>query len=151
MEENDKKTTKTGRYFTKGNHIGKTFSSDYQPKRRRKPSSLRRYIIDYGITDNDVAMVIKNVVFTKNQTELQDIISDDKQPMVVRLVVRAFLQDFKSGNLGNFQVLMARAFGSPKQNIDVDGQLDTSPKKTEEQLMEEIKELSEKAGIKINV
>lgn len=102
----------------------KPFTSERQPaKRGRKPSVLKKYIKDNDINREDVALMIKNVLFSKSYDELVDILQDNKQPMIIRLFIKSYLNDFKKGSLINLQYLLDRAFGNPKQEIEVNGNL----------------------------
>ena len=120
----------------------KMFSSTRQPaKNGRKPSQLKKYIHDNNVSREDVAIMIKNVLFDKSFDELSAMVQDNKTPMVIRLFVKAFLSDFKKGQLINFNYLMDRAYGSPKQDISFDGQIDVvqmTPKQREELINEYI-------------
>ena len=102
----------------------KPFTSERQPaKRGRKPSVLKKYIKDNDINREDVALMIKNVLFSKSYDELVDILQDNKQPMIIRLFIKSYLNDFKKGSLINLQYLLDRAFGNPKQEIEVSGNI----------------------------
>lgn len=102
----------------------KPFSKTNRPKKTgRKPSQLKKYIKDNNICREDVSLMIKNVLFSKSSDELVNMVQDKSEPMIVRLMVRAFLEDFKKGGLVNFSVLLDRAFGSPKQDIKVSGDI----------------------------
>jgi hypothetical protein len=101
---------------------GKQFSSTYQPKNKgRKPSKLKKYIKDNNIGAPDVSCVIKNVLFSYTQDQLKEVLTDTKKPMIVRLFIKAFLTDFKYGNLTNVDKLLNRAFGAPDQNVNMAG------------------------------
>jgi len=98
----------------------KMFSSEYQPKNNgRKPSKLKKYIKDNNVGKEDVALMIKNVLFTYSQQQLEELLKDKEAPMLMRLLVRAFLEDFKKGALSNFTTMMDRAYGSAKQEVEV--------------------------------
>lgn len=102
----------------------KQFTSEYRPTTTgRKPSLLKKYIKETGINREDVAAMIKTVLFQKNYMELKLLVADDYQPMIIRLFVKAFLNDFKQGSLANLQIMLDRAFGSPKQDITVSGNI----------------------------
>ncbi|NCB44235.1 MAG: hypothetical protein EOM59_16700 [Clostridia bacterium] len=103
----------------------KPFSSTRQPKNKngRKPSQLKKYIKDNNMCREDVALIIKNVLFSKSSDELVNMVQDKSEPMIVRLMVRAYLEDFKKGGLVNLSVLLDRAFGSPKQDVEVSGNI----------------------------
>ena len=111
----------------------KPFTSERQPaKRGRKPSVLKKYIKDNDINREDVALMIKNVLFSKSYDELVDILQDPKQPMIIRLFIKSYLNDFKKGSLINLQYLLDRAFGNPKQEIEVSGNINVDQMSYEE-------------------
>lgn len=111
----------------------KPFTSERQPtKRGRKPSVLKKYIKDNDINREDVALMIKNVLFSKSYDELVDILQDNKQPMIIRLFIKSYLNDFKKGSLINLQYLLDRAFGNPKQEIEVSGNISVDQMSYEE-------------------
>ena len=100
------------------------FSSSRQPANNgRKPSQLKKFIKDNNVNREDVALMIKSVLFSKSYDELVDILQDNKQPMIIRLFIKSYLNDFKKGSLINLQYLLDRAFGNPKQEIEVNGNL----------------------------
>ena len=109
------------------------FSSTNQPKNNgRKPSQLKKYIKENNVSREDVGLLIKNVLFNKSSDELLALVQDNKTPMVIRLLIKAFLADFKKGSLYNFNILMDRAYGTPKQDITVEGQIDVMQMTTKE-------------------
>ena len=109
------------------------FSSTNQPKNNgRKPSQLKKYIKENNVSREDVGLLIKNVLFNKTYDELSILVQDNKTPMVVRLLIKSFLSDFKKGSLYNFNILMDRAYGTPKQDITVEGQIDVMQMTTKE-------------------
>jgi hypothetical protein len=111
----------------------KQFTKTNRPKNPgRKPSKLRKYIKETNVSREDVSAMIKNVVFAKSEQDLKKILTDPTQPMVIRLFIKAFLNDFKKGGLVNLEVLMNRAFGSPKQEIDLNGEMTVTAMSHEE-------------------
>jgi len=119
----------------------KLYSKDNQPKNKngRKPSKLKKYIKDNEIGRDDVSLIIKNILFSKSYDELVEMVRSTSEPMIVRLLVKAYLEDFKKGGLVNFSVLMDRAFGSPKQDVKVDNEI-TSVTMTYKEREEKINE-----------
>ena len=102
----------------------KPFTSTRQPKNNgRKPSQLRRFIKENNVSREDVSLMIKNVLFSNSFEKLSEMVQDTKQPMIIRLFIKSFLTDFKKGNLTNLTVMLDRAFGSPKQDITVSGDI----------------------------
>lgn len=68
-------------------------------------------------------MMIKNVLFTKSFDQLTEILQDNSQPMIIRLFIKSFLNDFKRGSLINLNYMLDRAFGTPQQEVSVSGQV----------------------------
>lgn len=109
------------------------FSSSRQPANNgRKPSQLKKFIKDNNVNREDVALMIKSVLFSKSYDELVDILQDNKQPMIIRLFIKSYLNDFKKGSLINLQYLLDRAFGNPKQEIEVSGNISVDQMSYEE-------------------
>ena len=109
------------------------FSSSRQPANNgRKPSQLKKFIKDNNVNREDVALMIKSVLFSKSYDELVDILQDNKQPMIIRLFIKSYLNDFKKGSLINLQYLLDRAFGNPKQEIEVSGNINVDQMSYEE-------------------
>ena len=109
------------------------FSSSRQPANNgRKPSQLKKFIKDNNVNREDVALMIKSVLFSKSYDELVDILQDPKQPMIIRLFIKSYLNDFKKGSLINLQYLLDRAFGNPKQEIEVSGNVSVDQMSYEE-------------------
>lgn len=99
------------------------FSKTYQPiNSGRKPSKLKKYIKDNGLSSSDISAAIK-FVMVLSEERLKVIVSDRKIPMLIRLFVRAFLDDFKKGTLNNIEKLMERTFGKPVQPIENTGSM----------------------------
>lgn len=124
------------------------FSSSRQPANNgRKPSQLKKFIKDNNVNREDVALMIKSVLFSKSYDELVDILQDPKQPMIIRLFIKSYLNDFKKGSLINLQYLLDRAFGNPKQEIEVSGNVSVdqmSYEEREEKIKEYIKDYLKK-------
>jgi hypothetical protein len=125
------------------------FTSEYQPANRgRKPSMLKKFLKETGVSSTDVTLLIKNVLFQHNEQGLKDIILDDKQPMIIRLFVRAFLDDFKHGNLRNIETMLDRAMGKPRQDIEVNSTIVTAVDVTQMTLEEKNKRIEELLAIR---
>jgi hypothetical protein len=121
MDSNGQETGDDG-YVVDQTHPPRQFqftSSFQSPNRGRKPSRLKKFIKDNNVSRDDVNLVIKNVVMNHTKSELDEICRDDDQPMLVRVLVNAFLADFKSGTLYNINSMLDRAYGQADQNINV--------------------------------
>jgi hypothetical protein len=112
----------------------KPYSATHKPPANngRKPSQLKKFIKDNNVNREDVALMIKNVLFSKSYDQLVDILQDNKQPMIIRLFIKSYLNDFKKGSLINLQYLLDRAFGNPKQEIEVSGNISVDQMSYEE-------------------
>lgn len=102
------------------------FSSEHQPlpeNRGRYPSKLNGFIKDNKIDCTDVSKIIKNVIFDHSELELMDMLKDKETPMLVRLFIRAYIEDFKNGTLQNIETLLNRSVGRPKIDMDISASL----------------------------
>lgn len=95
----------------KQENLAPRFSSTNQPKNRgRKKSTLKALTIGEGLTSDDSARIMKWVA-GMNMDEMKQVVMDEKQPVIVRVFVKAVLRDFKNGQLDNIEKIMDRAFG----------------------------------------
>lgn len=127
----------------------KKFTSDYRPKNPgRKPSKLRKYIKDNNIGIEDVRMMMKTVL-AMDENQLKEKLSDPAVPMMIRLFIRAYMQDFKLGRLDNFNSMIDRIFGKADQNINMNGDMAIT-QMTPEERDERIRALLVARGIKLD-
>ncbi|MFW5700784.1 MAG: hypothetical protein ACOCWM_03755 [Cyclobacteriaceae bacterium] len=114
------------------------FTSENQPENRgRKPSKLKKFLKENGMTADDLRLLISNTLLDgQTQSDIEDILKDKNQPMIIRLFVRAFLEDFKKGELKNFDLMMGRVMGKPKEFVHHSGNVAT---KSKEELEKELK------------
>jgi hypothetical protein len=98
------------------------FSGTNQPaKRGRLPSKLKKFCKDNSISNADVDMVFKNLIFGKTIEELHDMVKPGKKeklPVIVVLLISAFIQDMKSGTLKEVNTVLDRILGKASQRID---------------------------------
>lgn len=98
------------------------FSSTNQPpKRGRLPSKLKRFCKDNAISNSDVDKVFKNLIFGSTIEELQNMIKPGKKeelPVIVVLLISAFIQDMKNGTLKEVNTVLDRVLGKPTQPVD---------------------------------
>lgn len=131
----DKNGSKTGDYEV-GNKKppkDKQFSSTNQPANNgRKPSLLKAYIQDNGVSIQDVRLVFKNIIFEKTKEELDELLHDESQPMLVRTITGAYLKDFESGRIDIINSLLDRIFGKADQAIQLSGMVETASLTPEE-------------------
>lgn len=109
------------------------FTKDNQPANKgKKPSKLKAFLKDNQVGLADVSTMIKNILFTKSDDELRALVSDTAQPMIIRLFVRAYFEDFKRGGLDRFDTLMRWAYGDPKQVMEISGNMSITRESAEE-------------------
>lgn len=134
MENGEKSRKGGGRIIPEG----KRFSAENQPPNAgRRPNILTKVIKDNGISRNDVNLVIKNVIMDHTKAEIDAICKDPKEPMLVRVIARAYLQDFKQGKIINLNLLLDRVYGQAEQTVNIN---DFSTM-TYEQKLERVKQL----------
>jgi hypothetical protein len=111
------------------------FSAINQPKKRgRLPSKLKKFVKDNAISKDDMEKVFKNLIFGKTIKELQDMIIPGKKenlPVIVVLLISAFIQDMKSGTLKEVNTVLDRVFGKPSQSVDLKNNMNISPETLE--------------------
>ena len=100
--------------------MGKLFTSEYQPQRRRgkQATSFESIKIVEGITRaqyNDTLARIPNL--TKEQA--QEILADPTTPLWVISRVRAMWKDIDKGRTDSIREIEERLFGKPSQGIDL--------------------------------
>lgn len=125
----------------------KKFSKDYQPGGSGpKPSKLRKYIKEISLGADDVSLIVKNVILVKTEDELKKILTERKEPMIVRLFVKAFLSDFRNSSLANVDKLLDRAIGKAVAVHEVSGPGGSllTVKLTREERQDRIDNLNEK-------
>ena len=104
--------------FSKGNKLGKKFSAENQPENPgRKPSLLKSFIVDNGISVQDVRLVLKNIIMDNTEAELKLMGADKEQPMIVRTVIKAYLHDFKNSSVYNLNSFLDRIYGCATKEI----------------------------------
>jgi hypothetical protein len=121
----------------------KPYTSEFRPKNPgRKPSKLRKYIKDNGITRDDVRLIMKETVFKGlNENDMKAILADTEKPMLIRHFVRAYLNDFKNGSMQNFNTFWTYVFGNEPQDINLYGSLTMSPEERDEKVKELLKKI----------
>ena len=143
LDKNAEKTTYEVGYG-KPPKNGVKFSSDNQPENNgRKPSLLKAYIQDNGVSIQDVRLVFKNIIFEKTKEQLDDLLGDESQPMLIRAIVGAYLKDFESGRIDIINSILDRIYGKADQSVQLSGMIETASL-TPEQRKERIAELEAK-------
>jgi hypothetical protein len=99
------------------------FSSTYQPANRgRKPSKLKKWIKETGVSKEDFIVIFKNIIATHTLEELHAMVEGDnknKLPVIVALCISAFIHDMKTGALTAANSILDRIIGRPAQSIDI--------------------------------
>ena len=54
------------------------------------------------------------------QSELEDVLKNDKAPMMEKIVAAAMLKGLKTGNMDVLESVWNRALGSPKQSVQAE-------------------------------
>ena len=146
-----KDTPKNGKDSGKPYVIGKgkppketQFGKDNQPENAgRKPSLLKAYIQDNGVSIQDVRLVFKNIIFEKTKEELDELMEDESQPMLIRAIVSAYLRDFETGRIDIINSILDRVYGKADQPVNLSGMVETASL-TPEQRKARIAELEKK-------
>jgi hypothetical protein len=99
------------------------FSSTNQPANPgRKPSKLKKWIKENGVSNEDFIAVFKNLIASRTIEELQDMVKGDnknKLPVVVALCVSAFLHDMENGTLTAANTILDRIMGKPQIKTEI--------------------------------
>ena len=123
----------------------KKFTSEYQPEGRgRKPSILKQYIKENKISSADVSLLIKSILFESTEKEMVEMLADKNKPIIIRLFVRAFMEDFRKGRLENIEKLLDRAIGKNKAEIDLRAVGEINVNRDEKKINERLEELLRK-------
>lgn len=121
------------------------FSATHRPKNPgRKPSVLKNFIKVNNVSRTDVDLIFKNVIFGSSLEELQEMVKPGKKeklPVIVALLISAFISDMKKGTLCEVNTVLDRLYGKASQPVEIGEQKSEIPDDPEErrQLAEEIK------------
>ena len=98
------------------------YSSTNQPARKgRLPSKLKKFCKDNVVSNSDVDKVFKNLIFGKTLDELQELIKPGNKgnlPVIIVLLISAFLQDMEDGTLKEVNTVLDRVFGKATQQVE---------------------------------
>ena len=101
------------------------FSKEYQPANRgRKPSKLKKWIKENGVSNEDFIGIFKNIIATHTIEELEKMIDGNnkkKLPVIVALCISAFIHDMKTGTLTAANSILDRIMGKPTQQVIIGG------------------------------
>lgn len=94
------------------------FTKENQPENRgAKPSNMKKFIKDNGLTHQDIKNLTKYVL-PLNEKQITALIEDPKKPIAVRIFARALVKDMAKGKMTNVMALMDRAYGKPKETVE---------------------------------
>ena len=97
------------------------FSSTNQPKKNgRKPSILKKYIKNNGISTEDIQNCYRYILGLSRE-RLQEIIKDPESSALIATVAAAVLKDMKNGKLGNIDNILRKANINPERESDSGG------------------------------
>ena len=121
------------------------FSSSNQPaKRGRLPSKLKKFVKDNSVSKSDVDAIFSNLIFGSTLEELQEMIkpgNKEKLPVIVALLISAFIADIKNGTLHEVNTVLDRIYGKATQQVEVGERRSDIPDDPEERraLAEQLK------------
>lgn len=99
------------------------FTSANQPARRgRLPSKLKKFVKDNSVSKSDVDAIFSNIIFGSTLEELQDMVkpgNKEKLPVIVALLISAFIADIKNGTLHEVNTVLDRIYGKATQQVEV--------------------------------
>ena len=99
------------------------FSSTNQPsKRGRLPSKLKKFVKDNSVSKADVDAIFSNIIFGSTLEELQDMVKPGKKeklPVIVALLISAFIADIKNGTLHEVNTVLDRIYGKATHQVEV--------------------------------
>ena len=99
------------------------FSSTNQPKKRgRLPSKLKKFVKDNSVSKADVDAIFTNLIFGSTLEELQEMTkkgNQEKLPVIVALLISAFIADIKKGTLSEVNTVLDRIYGKATQQVEV--------------------------------
>lgn len=121
------------------------FTSTNQPaKRGRLPSKLKKFVKDNSVSKADVDAIFSNIIFGSTLEELQEMVkpgNKEKLPVIVALLISAFIQDIKNGTLHEVNTVLDRIYGKATQQLEIGEQKSDIPDDPEERkaLAEQLK------------
>ena len=126
-------TEKQKQALNKGRH---KFTSDNQPKNKgRKKSQLKDFVKTCNVSSSDVIKVFQHLIFGSTVEELKELVkpvNQGSQPVIVILLVKAFLEDMKNGTLREVNTVLDRVLGKPVQQLTIENAVSEIPEDPEE-------------------
>ena len=115
---------------------GNKFSSTNQPKNPgRKKSQLKDFVKTCNVSSSDVIKVFQYLIFGSTVEELKELVkpaNQGRQPVIVILLVKAFLEDMKNGTLREVNTVLDRVLGKPVQQLTIENAVSEIPEDPEE-------------------
>lgn len=115
---------------------GNKFSSTNQPKNPgRKKSQLKDFVKTCNISSSDVMKVFQHLIFGSTVEELKELVkpaNQGSQPVIVILLVKAFLEDMKNGTLREVNTVLDRVLGKPVQQLTIENAVSEIPEDPDE-------------------
>lgn len=115
---------------------GNKFSSTNQPKNPgRKKSQLKDFVKTCNVSSSDVMKVFQHLIFGSTVEELKELVkpaNQGSQPVIVILLVKAFLEDMKNGTLREANTVLDRILGKPIQQLTIENAVSEIPEDPEE-------------------
>lgn len=115
---------------------GNKFSSTNQPKNPgRKKSQLKDFVKTCNVSSSDVIKVFQHLIFGSTVEELKELVkpaNQGSQPVIVILLVKAFLEDMKNGTLREVNTVLDRVLGKPVQQLTIENAVSDIPDDPEE-------------------
>lgn len=115
---------------------GNKFSSTNQPKNPgRKKSQLKDFVKTCNVSSSDVIKVFQHLIFGSTVEELKELVkpaNQGSQPVIVILLVKAFLEDMKNGTLREANTVLDRILGKPIQQLTIENAVSEIPEDPEE-------------------
>lgn len=120
------------------------FTSTYQPANRgRKPSKLRKYIKDNGLSSRDMQLILSQFV-NMDREKLKELAANPKAPILVSGIAAALLKDMMRGRTDTQQWIIDRIHGRAVQPIEHSGGIDPVQSMTPEERKAYLKEAIKK-------
>lgn len=87
-----------------------------------RPKKFTSFLIDSGYKLSEVNDAIQSLL-SLTEEELMEIQEDKNATILERTVVNALMRSMKNGSLYSLETLLSRVYGSPKQEIKQDVQI----------------------------
>ena len=96
------------------NGLDTRFSSKNQPINRGRPKSqFKNYVKEIKTSSEDIALLAKHIM-GMSQKQLILLIDNEKQPLLARIIAKAFFADFAAGRFNNTEMILRRIYGEVK-------------------------------------